>query len=78
MAYSTFKLNQKSPQSVVHSVLASRILFNLRAANESQDNAINGLGTYLAQPIRTPSRVDHLELENIMVVASPDIHNRDC
>lgn len=65
------------PQSVVHSVLASRILFNLRAANESHDNVINGLGTYLAQPIRTPSRVDHLELKD-MVVAPPNIHNRDC
>lgn len=65
------------PQSVVHSVLASRILFNLRAANESHDNVINGLGTYLTQPIRTPSRVDHLELKD-MVVAPPNIHNRDC
>lgn len=64
------------PQSVAHSVLASRILFNLRATHESQDNVINGLGTYLAQPIRTPSRVDHIELEDIMAVAPPDIHNR--
>ncbi|KAG2130691.1 hypothetical protein DEU56DRAFT_464700 [Suillus clintonianus] len=55
------------PQAVVHSVLASRILFNLRATNESQDIVVNGpaaLGMFIAQPIQTPSGVDYLELRD--------------
>ncbi|KAG2085476.1 hypothetical protein BD769DRAFT_1535401 [Suillus cothurnatus] len=52
-------------QTVVRSVLASRILFNLRAANESWDVVINqpiASGVVFAQPIQTASHVDHLEL----------------
>ncbi|KAG2036390.1 hypothetical protein BDR03DRAFT_456172 [Suillus americanus] len=55
------------PQTVVCSVLASRILFNLQAANESQDVIINrsvASGMVFAQPIQTASCVDHLELWN--------------
>ncbi|KAG1844508.1 hypothetical protein DFJ58DRAFT_26927 [Suillus subalutaceus] len=54
-------------QTVVRSVLASRILFNLRAANESRDVVINwsvASGMIFAQPIQTASCVDHLELWN--------------
>ncbi|KAG2114121.1 hypothetical protein DEU56DRAFT_189617 [Suillus clintonianus] len=53
------------PQTVVRSVLASRILFNLRAVNESRDVVINrpvASGMVFAQRIQTASCVDHLEL----------------
>lgn len=53
------------PQTVVRSVLASRILFNLREANESRDVIKNrqvASGIVFAQRIQTASCVDHLEL----------------
>lgn len=53
------------PQTVVRSVLASRILFNLRAANESRDVIKTrqvASGMIFAQRIQTASCVDHLEL----------------
>lgn len=53
------------PQTVMHSVLASHILFNLLAANESGD-VIENLPVaprmVFAQQIQTASCVDHLEL----------------
>ncbi|KAG2343416.1 hypothetical protein BDR05DRAFT_962944 [Suillus weaverae] len=53
------------PQTVIRSVLASRILFNLRAANEAQDVIKNrpvASGMVFAQRIQTASCVDRLEL----------------
>ncbi|KAG1848176.1 hypothetical protein C8R48DRAFT_730448 [Suillus tomentosus] len=57
-----------SPQVVVYSVFASRIMFNLRATHESQDLPITGLVTssvVIARPIQTSSDVDCLELPDI-------------
>ncbi|KAG2054426.1 hypothetical protein BDR06DRAFT_996657, partial [Suillus hirtellus] len=53
------------PQTVMRSVLASRILFNLRAANESKDVITNlpvAPRMVFARRIQTASCVDHLEL----------------
>jgi len=53
-------------QVVVHSVLASRILFNLRATNELQDIVINSsVGVAQSMAFQTPSCVDHFELQDI-------------
>ncbi|KAG1767092.1 hypothetical protein EDD22DRAFT_844651 [Suillus occidentalis] len=41
IAIAVLPLSRRSPQVVVHSVLASRILFNLRALQESQDVTIS-------------------------------------
>ncbi|KAG2101338.1 uncharacterized protein F5147DRAFT_776689 [Suillus discolor] len=57
-----------SPQVVVYSVFASRIMFNLRATYESQDITITGPVTssvVIARPIQTSSGVDGLELLDI-------------
>ncbi|KAG2122251.1 hypothetical protein BD769DRAFT_974168 [Suillus cothurnatus] len=57
-----------SPQVVMHSVFASRIMFNLRATNGSQDAFITGPVTssvIIARPIQTSSCVDRLELLDI-------------
>ncbi|KAJ8590395.1 hypothetical protein M405DRAFT_816280 [Rhizopogon salebrosus TDB-379] len=55
------------PQLVIHSVLASRILFNLRVTNELTDVVASeavALGEVISQPIafQTASRVDHAEI----------------
>ncbi|KAG2135794.1 hypothetical protein DEU56DRAFT_389162 [Suillus clintonianus] len=56
------------PQVVVHSVLASRILFDIRATSESQSVVVNrpiASKMVFVRPIQTPSCVDHLELWDI-------------
>ncbi|KAG2136346.1 uncharacterized protein EDB93DRAFT_784782 [Suillus bovinus] len=54
-----------SPQAVVHSVLSSRILFNLRETSEWWDDVEISFGTIFSRPIRFPSSVDHVELDII-------------
>ncbi|KAG0695072.1 hypothetical protein DFH29DRAFT_286408 [Suillus ampliporus] len=68
LSYSTLLVG---PGVLVRSVLASRILFNLRATNELQEFVVKkpvASRVVFAQPIQTPSRVDHLELWDITVL----------
>lgn len=58
------KLSRRSPQVVVHSVLASRILFNLRALQEPQDVTISR-PVVSSRVVFGPNQYSALELPEI-------------